>query len=70
MNMIETNKKYRSSAKRKYKGKLDGKFKTENTLTEIKNSEDGVREGGREQRKERVRDDRTIGVTQSKHQQG
>lgn len=55
--------------KRKYKEKLDGKIRTENTITEIKNSEDGMREEGREQRKE-VRDDRTIGVTQSEHQQG
>ena len=63
-------KKYRSSAKRKYKEKLDGKFRTENTITEIKNSEDGMREEGREQRKEGVRDDRTIGAIQSEHQQG
>ena len=62
-------KKYRSSVKRKYKEKLDGKIRTENTITEIKNSEDSMREEGREQRKE-VRDDRTIGVTQSEHQQG
>lgn len=55
---------------RKYKEKLDGKFRTENTITEIKNSGDSMREKGREQRKEGVRDDRTIGVTQSKHQQG
>ena len=62
-------KKYRSSVKRKYKEKLDGKIRTENTITEIKNSEDSMREEGREQRKE-VRDDITIGVTQSEHQQG
>ena len=31
-------KKYRSSVKRKYKEKLDGKIRTENTITEIKNS--------------------------------
>ena len=55
--------------KRKYKEKLDGKIRTENTITEIKNSEDSMREEGREQRKE-VRDDITIGVTQSEHQQG
>ena len=62
-------KKYRSSAKRKYKERLDGKFRTENTITEIKNSEDGMREEGRDQRKEGVRHDRTIGATQSEHQQ-
>jgi len=63
-------KKYRSSVKRKYKEKLDAKFRTENTITEITNSEDSMKEEGREQRKEGARDDRTVGVTQSEHQEG
>lgn len=56
--------------KRKYKEKLDAKFRTENTITEITNSEDSMKEEGREQRKEGARDDRTVGVTQSEHQEG
>lgn len=63
-------KKYRSSVKRKYKEKLDAKFRTENTITEITNSENSMKEEGREQRKEGARDDRTVGVTQSEHQEG
>lgn len=56
--------------KRKYKEKLDAKFRTENTITEITNSENSMKEEGREQRKEGARDDRTVGVTQSEHQEG